>query len=94
MLWLSNLGSGGALGGSDMNQRRSATLTAILCGTGLVAWLAGFGSASIENTAATLDRLAPLLAADLELADLPQPTAMRNPGIGNLDVAKIGRAHV
>src|SRR5450432_394703 len=70
-----------------MNPRRTATLTAILCGTGLVAWLAGFGSASFENTAATLDRLAPLLAADLELAVPPQPTAMGNPGIGNLDVA-------
>jgi hypothetical protein len=70
-----------------MNSRRSATVAAVLCGTGIVAWLAGFGSSGIENTAATLDRLAPLLTADLELADLPQPTAMGNPGIGNLDVA-------
>jgi D-alanyl-D-alanine carboxypeptidase len=71
-----------------MNPRRSATVAAVLCGTGVVAWFAGFGSAGIENAAApTLDRLAPFLAADVELADAPQPTAMGNAGIGNVDVA-------
>jgi hypothetical protein len=71
-----------------MNPRRFATVVAVLCGTGVVAWFAGFGSASIENTAApTLDRLAPFLTADVELADPPQPTAMGNAGIGNVDVA-------
>ena len=71
-----------------MNPRRSATVVAVLCGTGLVAWFAGFGSAGIENTAApTLDRLAPFLTADVELADPPQPTAMGKAGIGNVDVA-------
>jgi hypothetical protein len=55
---------------------------------GVVAWFAGFGSAGIENAAApTLDRLAPFLAAEVELADGPQPTAMGNAGIGNVDVA-------
>ncbi|SHJ80780.1 hypothetical protein SAMN05444159_1554 [Bradyrhizobium lablabi] len=72
-----------------MNPRRSATVAAVLCGTGIVAWFAGFGSAGIENTAApTLDRLAPSLTADFELADAPQPTAIGNDGIGNVDVAK------
>jgi hypothetical protein len=70
-----------------MNPRRSATV-AVLCGTGVVAWFAGFGSAGTENTAApNLDRLAPFLTADVELADAPQPTAMDNAGIGNVDVA-------
>ena len=59
-----------------------------MCGTGVVAWFAGFGSAGIENTAApNLDRLAPFFTADVELADAPQPTAMGNAGIGNVDVA-------
>jgi hypothetical protein len=72
-----------------MNPRRSATVAAVLCGTGVVAWFAGFGSAGIENTAApTLDRLAPSLTADFELADAPQPTATGNAGIGNVDVAR------
>jgi hypothetical protein len=71
-----------------MNPRRSAAMAAVLCGTGVVAWLAGFGSAGSENTAApTLDRLAPFLTADVERADAPQPTAMDNAGIGNIDIA-------
>jgi hypothetical protein len=74
-----------------MNPRRSATVAAVLCGTGVVAWFAGFGSAGIENAAApTLDRLAPFLAADVELADAPdapQPTAIGNAGTANVDVA-------
>jgi hypothetical protein len=72
-----------------MNPRRSATMTAILCGMGGVAWLAGFGSAHIENTATpTLDRPAPFLTADFELTDVPRPTAMSNAGSGSVDVAR------
>ena len=72
-----------------MNPRRYATVAAVLCGTGVVAWFAGFGSAGIGNTAApTLDRLAPFRIADFELADAPQPTAMGNAGIGNADVER------
>ncbi|MFY9953489.1 peptidase M15 [Bradyrhizobium sp.] len=71
-----------------MNPRRSAAVAAVLCGTGVVAWFAGSGSAGIENTAApTLDRLAPFLTADSELADAPQPKATGNAAIGNIDVA-------
>jgi hypothetical protein len=71
-----------------MNPRRSATVAAVLCGTGVVAWFACFGSTRTENTAApTLDRLAPFLTADFEVADASQPTAIGNAGIGNVDVA-------
>jgi len=71
-----------------MNPRRTATVAMILCGAGAIAWFAGFASAGIENTAApTIDRLAPLLAADFELADTPQPAAMDNVGISDADVA-------
>jgi hypothetical protein len=72
-----------------MNPRRSATVAAVLCATAAVAWSAGFGSAGIETTTApTMDRLAPFLTADLDLADAPQPAAMGNAGIGNVDVAR------
>jgi hypothetical protein len=71
-----------------MNSRRSATVAAVLCGTGIVAWLAGFGSSGFEHTAApSLERPAPFLTADLELADAPQPTATGSAGVGNVDVA-------
>jgi hypothetical protein len=71
-----------------MNPRRSATKAAVLCGLGGVAWFAGFGSAGIKNTVApTLDRLAPFLTANFEPTDAPQPTAMGNVSIGNVDVA-------
>ena len=72
-----------------MNPRRSAAMAAALCGTGLVAWFAGFGSAGIESTAApTVDRLAPILTADFELADAPQPKATGNAAIGNIEIAR------
>lgn len=71
-----------------MNQRRSATVAAFLCGAGAIAWYAGFASADLKNSASpAMDRLAPFLAADLELADVPPPTAMGNPDIGIVDVA-------
>src|ERR1700730_12116293 len=64
-----------------------ASVAAVLCETAFVACLASFGSTGTENTAApTLDRLVPSLTADF--ADAPQPTAMGNAGIGNVDVAK------
>ena len=66
-----------------MNPRRFATVAAALCGTvvlagWVVAWLAGFGSAGIENAGAVPieDRRAPSLAANAELVDAPQATAM------------------
>jgi hypothetical protein len=64
-----------------------ASMAAVLCETAFVACLASFGSTGTENTAAaTLDRLVPSLTADL--ADAPQPTAMGNAGIGDIDIAK------
>jgi len=77
-----------------MNPRRIATVAAALCGTvvlagWVVAWLAGFGSAGIENTGAVPieDRRAPSLTADAELADAPQAKAMGNAAVANDDVA-------
>jgi hypothetical protein len=53
---------------------------------GGVAWFAGFRSAGTENTAApTLDRLAPFLT---ERTGAPQPTAMGNAGIDEVEVAR------
>ena len=72
-----------------MNPRRFATVAAPLCGTvvlagWVVAWLAGFGSAGIENTGAVpIEDRAPSLTADAELADAPQATAMGNAAVAN-----------
>src|SRR5580704_13853570 len=77
-------GSGGAFGGDGiMNPRRSATVASALCGTvvlagWIVAWLAGFGSAGIENTGAVIEDSAASLTANAELAGPPQATAMGN----------------
>jgi hypothetical protein len=77
-----------------MNPRRIATVAAAFCGTAVLAsWvvasLAGFGSAGIENTGAVpvKDRHAPSLTADAELAVAPQATAMGNAAIANVAVA-------
>jgi D-alanyl-D-alanine carboxypeptidase len=87
--WLGKLAQVERLEVGIMNPRRSATVAAVLCGAGVVAWFAGFGAIGIENTAApTLDRLAPLLTADFERADAPQPAAMGNAGIGDVDIAR------
>jgi len=77
-----------------MNPRRFATVAPAFCGSlvlagWIVAWLAGFGSAGIENTGAVpvKDRRAPSLTADAELAVAPQATAMGNAAIANIAVA-------
>ena len=76
-----------------MNPRRFANVAAALCGTvvlagWVVAWPVGFGSAGIENTGAAPieDRRAPSLAADAELANALQATAMGNAAIANANV--------
>jgi hypothetical protein len=72
-----------------MNPRRSATVAAVLYGTGVVVWFAGLGSAGIEQAAVpTLDRLAPALSADVERAAAPPPPATDNAAIGNIDDAR------
>jgi hypothetical protein len=69
-----------------MNPRRfaivAATLTVVLAGW-IVAWLAGFGSAGVDNTGAAeiVDRRQASLTAATELADAPQATAMRNSAV-------------
>jgi hypothetical protein len=77
-----------------MNPRRFATGAAV-CGTvvlagWVIAWLAGFGSAGIENTGAVPieDRRAASLAADVEFANAPQTIAMSNAAVVKVDVAK------
>ena len=77
-----------------MNPRRFATVAAASCGTlvlagWVVAWLAGFGSAGIENAGAVpiQDRRATSLAAYAALAIAPQATAMGNVAVANAGVA-------
>jgi hypothetical protein len=66
-----------------MNPRRFATvvasLTAVLAGWAVV-WLAGFGSAGVENSGAAkiVDRPPPSLTADAEVVDAPRASAMGN----------------
>lgn len=73
-----------------MDLRRFATVAAalavVLAGC-VVAWLAGFGSAGIENIAAApiVDRPSPSLTA--EVADAPQPTAMAKAAVDSADMA-------
>ena len=63
-----------------------AALTVFLVGC-VVAWLAGVGSARIENTASApiVDRPPPSLTA--EVADSPQPIAMANAAVDRPDMA-------
>jgi hypothetical protein len=76
-----------------MNPRRSVTVAPALCGTvvlagWIIAWLAGFGSAGIENTGAVpIEDRAASLTANAELAGPPQATAMGNAAVANTDVA-------
>ena len=76
-----------------MNPRRFATAAAVLCQTVIagwvVAWLAGFGSAGIENTgaAAMVERRAASLTADAELADAAKATVKGNAAVGIAGVA-------
>jgi len=76
-----------------MNPRRFAIVATALCGTvvlagWVVAWPVGFGSAGIENAGAVPieDRRAPSLAADAELANPLQATAMGNAAVANANV--------
>jgi hypothetical protein len=77
-----------------MNPRRFATAAAVLCQTvviagWVVAWLAGFGSAGIENTGAApmVERRAASLTADAELADASQATVMGSAAVDITGVA-------
>src|SRR6476646_11173129 len=87
-------GSGGSFGGDGMmNPRRFTTVAASFCGSlvlagVIVGWLAGFGSASTENTGAVpIENRAASLAATARLADEPQAIAIGNPVIASADVA-------
>jgi hypothetical protein len=76
-----------------MSSRQSAKETA-LCGMVVLAvwfsaWLAGFGSAVVETTAAipVEHQRAASLTADAERASVPRPTAMGSAAVVNADVA-------
>jgi hypothetical protein len=74
-----------------MNPRRLATvpaLTVVLAGW-VVASVAGFGSAGIEDTAVApiLDRPPPSLTGDAEVADSPQTTVLANAAVDSADTA-------
>ena len=76
-----------------MNPRRYATVALALCGTvvlagWIVAWLAGYGSAGIENTGAEpIEDRAASLTANARLADEPQAIARGNAVVANTGVA-------
>lgn len=78
-----------------MNTQRFALMASVLCGTAVlsgwvVAGLAGFGSARIENAAGAVpieDRRAPSLIADVERANAPQAATIGNAAVANADVA-------
>src|SRR5437764_1323816 len=76
-----------------MKPRRFATVAAALCGTVVFAgWVItppGFVAASIENTGAVPieEQRAASLAADAELAEARQVTALDSAATFNLDVA-------
>jgi hypothetical protein len=74
-----------------MNPRRLAmvpALTVVLAGC-VVAWVSGFGSAGIEDTAAApiVDRAPPSLTADAAVADSPQTTVLANAAVDSADTA-------
>ena len=72
-----------------MNPRRLAmVLTVVLAGC-VVARVASFGSAGIEDTAAApiVDRPLPSLTADVEVADSPQTTVLANAAVDSADTA-------
>jgi hypothetical protein len=78
---------------TDMSLGQSAKETA-LCGTVVLAvwfsaWLAGFGSAVVETTAAipVEHQRAALLTAEAQRADAPQPAEICNVSAVNADVA-------
>jgi hypothetical protein len=80
-----------------MNPQRFAQVTSVLCGTAIlsgwvVAGLAGFGSARIENATGALpivDRHAPSLVSEAERASAPQVAAIDNAAVADTDVATV-----
>ena len=71
-----------------INLWRLAT-AAVLCELGIVVLIAGSGSADLKNTAPpALDRLAPLLTADIGPATPSKPLATRNPVVASVDITK------
>jgi hypothetical protein len=87
-------GSGGALEGRRIMSRWQSAKETALCGTVVLAvwfsaWLAGFGSAVVETTAAVppQGQRAALVAADAKRADISRPVAISNAAVVIADVA-------
>ena len=71
-----------------INPSRLAT-AAVLCELGIVVCIAGTGSADLQKAAPpTLNRLAPLLTADIAPARLQRPPAIGNPVVASVDIVK------
>src|SRR6516165_12043912 len=92
-VWLFNPAPMESSEAAIVDPRRFATLaalTVVLAGC-VVAWLAGFGSAGIKNTAAApiVDRPPPSLTADVAVANAPQPSAMANAAVNRADMAAL-----
>jgi soluble lytic murein transglycosylase-like protein len=73
-----------------MNPRRLAmvpTLAVVIAGC-VIVWIAGFGSARIEHTAAPIvERAPPSLADDAEVADAPQTIVSADAAVDSADTA-------
>jgi D-alanyl-D-alanine carboxypeptidase len=71
-----------------INPSRLAT-AAVLCELGIVVCVAGASSADLQKAAPpTLNRLAPLLAADIAPATPQRHPAIRNPAVASVDIVK------
>ena len=71
-----------------INPSRLAT-AAVLCELGIVVCIAGTGSADLQKAAPpALNRLAPLLAADIAPARPQRPPVTRNPVVASVDIVK------
>jgi len=78
-----------------MNPRRITMMAAVLCGTAFVACFAGFGSTRTENenagTGLIVERLAPALAANVEVVDAPRASAVGNVVVDDSDIAAVSK---
>jgi len=78
-----------------MNPRRIAMMAAVLCETAFVACFAGFGSTRTENENAgaglIIERLAPALAANVEVVDAPRASAVGNIAVDDSDIATVAK---
>jgi hypothetical protein len=94
--WLYNLAQFGPVEAAIMNPRRYATVAAVLCETAFVACVAGFGSTGTENVGAMpiIDRLAPALAANVEVMDAPRASAIGSASVDDAAIATVAKSAI